>query len=64
MLRNCIAVPGVVCAHTRGGGVVVLLNVADLNAHADGVPKVPLAAGERKAGANASDFSHIPINFP
>lgn len=55
--------------HVRVLGVV-MLNVADSNAHADGsaemasVSKVPLAAWERKAAANASERSRIQINFP
>lgn len=66
MPQNCIAVLGRcecmrVCVCAPG---VVLLNVANADAHADGstemvsVSKVPLAVRERKAVSAANAFEH------
>lgn len=67
-LRCCF---GFVCAFVCVLGVV-LLNVANSDAHADGstemvsVSKVPLAVRERKDASAADAFEHsrFQINFP
>lgn len=70
-LHCCLGLCVCVFVYARALGVV-LLNVANSDAHADGstemvsVSKVPLAVRERKevSAANAFEHSRFQINFP